>query len=1392
VHVFRYLLLAGLVLVVGACTGTAAIPQSADSDGDGVSRPDDCDDQDPASYPGAPEVPYDGVDQDCDGDDLVDVDGDGFDALGVDDGTDCDDADPGTHPGAAETPYDGIDQDCDGADLSDVDADGFASAADAGGDDCDDFDPAIHPDATEVPYDGVDQDCDGADLIDADGDGFDSAADAGGDDCDDQDPASYPGASEVPYDGVDQDCDGADLADVDGDGFDSTAAAGTDCDDLDSTIWPGAPETAYDGVDQDCDGADLADVDGDGFDSTAAAGTDCDDLDPTIWPGAPETPYDGVDQDCDGTDLTDVDGDGFDSAAHAGGTDCDDGDPASFPNAPETAYDGVDQDCSGADLTDVDGDGFDSTVVSGDDCDDSEPGVHPGAVEVAYDGIDQDCAGGDLADVDGDGYDSDIVGGGDCADGDPGIHPGVDEVVADGIDQDCSGTDQSLAQHLAEDHGIILPDIESMGTVLDAEGTAYLDSLIFVVFTDTSTTVEQEAAAAAVGGVIEGQLSDLGNWISLNSPASDWSSLVASIDLLILQPAVESAAPEGELTSTSASLDTVSVPWVGEPAYPPYLTADDQAVVADPLWPFDQTAFAAAWDAIEGHSLQSLPSLFPSVLNPTEPPVTIAVVDNGFDPNHPDIVGVTSLNGSPQVDLGNCSLLNLLPLVDDCSSDVSHHTGQDGHGTLVAGVAASSNDGTGINGFAPGVGVFPIKITGGLPSPFQARTWPSRVAAGILYAAQAGAPVINVSFAGGMPLAYPWTSTQAALEKAVTLGAVVVVSAGNDGESVSGVFPAGDPSVITVGATRRDPDDSLGEVRWFNTAGESSNYDGVDLAAPVRGATTADNGPAVAPTYTLFGGTSAAAPVVAGLAALSLQLEPGLDADEILDRLQMTAQNVEVTTPDGIEIWSRVNALNLVNESLYGSSPPDHPACFAPMDGAVSVTDAPALSWNAADGESLQTDLVSLVELRESSDDDPDELPATSPESHQLTGLDPGATYSWRVTVTDPQGSYRYSPWCTFTVATSGLLDDDGDGYCESATSCADGSLPGDCDDTTTSLAPDATEVCEDGIDQNCDGVDPWCGATVVVPDDFPTIQAGVNAVSAAGGGVVEVRAGTYYESAITVSTPDVRIYGDGAGVVTVRGNGGGWGVFSLLAGADRAEISGLTVVSTSGSIDAYAYVQAPDTRIEDCVFTGGSNSWGVYYEGTADGFVLYQSTIEGGHRGVMILGADGEVDRLWIEDQSDVAILINSGAQPLISNSFIVENERGIWVDDSEPDLLNNTIADNVNNGVDAVGGSYVHSTNDLYVNNSQSVSCASFNFVAVDHSFEDGNGHYCVLVGLFLSGSSALDSTYHLLSTSDAIDAGDNSGAPVQDFDGDYRPLDGDGDGVDSVDIGADEFTP
>ena len=179
-----------------------------DEDKDGYLAEDDCNDNDWQINPGAEEI-CDGKDNDCDDvvDEGFDADGDGaLDIHLCENGTDCDETDPEIP--SSEIPYDGIDQDCDGSDMADVDRDGFNGRT-GGGNDCNDFDDTIHPGATEVPRDDIDQDCNGLDLLDGDGDGFDAAT-HGGEDCDDDNAAVFPGALDWYGDGEDTDCDTSD------------------------------------------------------------------------------------------------------------------------------------------------------------------------------------------------------------------------------------------------------------------------------------------------------------------------------------------------------------------------------------------------------------------------------------------------------------------------------------------------------------------------------------------------------------------------------------------------------------------------------------------------------------------------------------------------------------------------------------------------------------------------------------------------------------------------------------------------------------------------------------------------------------------------------------------------------------------------------------------------------------------------------------------------------------------------------------------------------------------------------------------------------------------------------------------------------------------------------
>jgi MYXO-CTERM domain-containing protein len=179
-----------------------------DDDGDGLSESQgDCNDAEDLVAPTWPEIPNNGVDDDCDGvvdDGAGDLDGDGYAPAG----DDCDDGDPTTYPGAPEL-ADGVDNDCDGivdegTPAYDDDGDGWPELAG----DCDDTNVDIYPNAPEAA-DWVDNDCDGdvdegTDHRDDDGDGY---SELGGD-CNDGDPTISPALLESPGNGIDDNCDG--------------------------------------------------------------------------------------------------------------------------------------------------------------------------------------------------------------------------------------------------------------------------------------------------------------------------------------------------------------------------------------------------------------------------------------------------------------------------------------------------------------------------------------------------------------------------------------------------------------------------------------------------------------------------------------------------------------------------------------------------------------------------------------------------------------------------------------------------------------------------------------------------------------------------------------------------------------------------------------------------------------------------------------------------------------------------------------------------------------------------------------------------------------------------------------------------------------------------------
>jgi hypothetical protein len=252
----------------------------------------DCNDDDPAFYPGAPETDCeDPNDYNCDGSvGFAGADNDGFAAC-----EECDDSNPEVHPGHPEL-CDGLDNDCNG----NPDAPGGEGDADNDGslacEDCNDNDPMNFPTNMEL-CDGLDNNCNG--LPDAPGGEVDNDSDSSlsCDDCDDNNPSNFPGNGET-CDGFDNNCNGladfpGELVNMDGD----PAPACLDCNDTNPSIFPGAAELC-DGFDTNCNG--LADAPGGEVDvdmDMSLSCVDCDDNNPNISPIAPEA-CDGIDNNC--------------------------------------------------------------------------------------------------------------------------------------------------------------------------------------------------------------------------------------------------------------------------------------------------------------------------------------------------------------------------------------------------------------------------------------------------------------------------------------------------------------------------------------------------------------------------------------------------------------------------------------------------------------------------------------------------------------------------------------------------------------------------------------------------------------------------------------------------------------------------------------------------------------------------------------------------------------------------------------------------------------------------------------------------------------------------------------------------------------------------------------
>jgi thermitase len=319
--------------------------------------------------------------------------------------------------------------------------------------------------------------------------------------------------------------------------------------------------------------------------------------------------------------------------------------------------------------------------------------------------------------------------------------------------------------------------------------------------------------------------------------------------------------------------------------------------------------------------------------------IVLAILDTGVDIDHPDFWWTYPTHGVIWNNTAECSGIAGVDddgngYVDDCwgvdfvngtysggvwYNDADGPQDDQGHGTVNAGIAgAITNNNAGVAGLAGGPFnpqlIMSVKVINSA-NLFQY----SNLIAGIYYAANNGARVINMSMGG---LSYSSTLEAAVNYAWNTKGCVLVASMGNCNSSTP-QYPAALTNTIAVGATDTDdsrcvpPDwDFMGTDAICGSVHGSNYGSHIDVVAPGNWiySTVWNN------TYAYWAGTSQAAPFVSGLAAMLMcQTWPEPSPDSIRHIIQSTADDTVglpgEDTPgwDQYYGWGRINAKRALN-----------------------------------------------------------------------------------------------------------------------------------------------------------------------------------------------------------------------------------------------------------------------------------------------------------------------------------------------------------------------------------------------------------------------------------------------------------------------------------------------
>ena len=293
------------------------------------------------------------------------------------------------------------------------------------------------------------------------------------------------------------------------------------------------------------------------------------------------------------------------------------------------------------------------------------------------------------------------------------------------------------------------------------------------------------------------------------------------------------------------------------------------------------------------------------------PDVVIAVLDTGIDYTHPDLAGKVWTN--PREIPANGIDDDANGFVDDwrgwdfanSDNDPWDDHEESGlavrHGTFVSAIAAAStNDGVGMAGVSWGSPVMALKVMDSSGYGLE-----DDAAAAVVYAADNGAKIINMSLTGeDVP------ALRTAIQYARQKGCLVIAASGNSGTSAD-TYPASYPEVLSVGATN-EYDQRCTAADWGQGGSNYGSY--LDVMAPGNNILSATS--MMEPQgYFVLPGTSAAAPFVAGVAALVWSRYPDWTAQQVFNQIVRTCDDLGTAGWDMFTGWGRVNAYRALTET---------------------------------------------------------------------------------------------------------------------------------------------------------------------------------------------------------------------------------------------------------------------------------------------------------------------------------------------------------------------------------------------------------------------------------------------------------------------------------------------